>query len=178
MNIKETALILAQVSVTFPNFTLTSEAIKAWYGLFQNEAYEVFHSAMRLAVKEPGREFFPTPGQIQKIITEIKLGELPHADEVWTKVLQFASQGNEAGAREYLKGNVAGERALNRVSFRSLRMANVDTELPWLRKEFIQSYTEHTELDARVKFITIGRDEARQLLLSRPETAKLIQGEV
>jgi len=59
-----------------------------------------------------------------------------------------------------------------------LRMANVDTELPWLRKEFIQSYTEHTELDARVKFITIGRDEARQLLLSRPETAKLIQGEV
>jgi len=176
MNIKETALILAQVSVTFTNYSLTSEAIKAWHGLFQNESAEVFKTAMCLAAKEAGREFFPTPGVIQKIIYEIKQEKLPSADEVWVRVLQFASQGDEAGARKFLEGNAPGTRALNRVTFHALRMANIETELPWLRKEFIQSYTEHEVADARNQFIEIGREEARKLLLSRPETAKLVGG--
>lgn len=164
MKLEQMAVILAQASSVFSNFTLTKEAIKTWHSLFSDTDIEAFHAAMRTCVKEPGRSFFPTPGEVNKIILQARKLNLPDADEAWTNLLRFAAGGDSSGAYKYLAGNEAGLRALDRVTFHSLRYADIETELPWIRKEFISSYNEISESIEKKEQVYIGRDEARAIL--------------
>ncbi len=164
MKLEQMAMILAQASSVFSNFTLTKEAIKTWHSLFANTDLEEFHAAMRTCVKEPGRSFFPTPGEVNKVILQAKRMNMPDADEVWCTLLGYASGGDSSGAYRYLNGNEAGLRALDRVTFHSLRYADIETELPWIRKEFINSYNEITESIQSKEAVYIGREEAKAIL--------------
>lgn len=164
MKLEQMAVILAQASSVFSNFTLTKEAIKTWHSLFSDTGFEQFHAALRICVKEPGRSFFPTPGEVNKIILKMDKLQIPDADEVWTTLLRFASGGDELGARKYLIDNEAGERALNQVSFHSLRYSDIETELPWIRKEFMKAYQEISENAEQRDYIAIGREQAKNIL--------------
>ena len=164
MKLEQMAVILAQASSVFSNYTLTKEAIKTWHSLFANTDLEEFHAAMRTCVKEPGRSFFPAPGEVNKIILQAKRLNLPDADEAWSRLLSFASGGNSSAAYEYLRGNEVGLRALDRVTFHSLRYADIETELPWIRKEFISSYNEISQSIESKEAVYIGREEAKAIL--------------
>ena len=164
MKLDQMAVVLAQASSVFSNFTLTKEAIKTWQSLFANEDFESFHAALRICIKEPGRSFFPTPGEVNKVILQAKKLDIPDADEAWVRLLGFASGGNSSGAYEYLSGNEAGLRALDRVTFHSLRYADIETELPWIRKEFISSYNEISQSIESKEAVYIGREEAKAIL--------------
>lgn len=164
MKIEEFTMIIGKAKLVFPNFTLTPEVIKAWFDLFQEEPAELFHTAMRAAVKEPGRAFFPTPGEVQTYIVRLRTGEKPSGDEVWVKLLACAAKGDELAAARVVDGNPAGQKALRRVTFHSLRYANIETELPWVRKEFIQSYDDHTERAEKNGHIELTQAEAKDVL--------------
>ncbi len=68
MDLRQTTLILNKFRLAFPNFELTENAIKLWHELFYSEAPDIFNMALLMAVKEPGRAFFPSPGEVQAYI--------------------------------------------------------------------------------------------------------------
>lgn len=68
MTLKEAIFILNKYRLAFPNFELTENTIKLWHELFEQEPPKVLDDALRAAVKEPGRQFFPTPGDVQAYI--------------------------------------------------------------------------------------------------------------
>lgn len=164
MKLEQMAVVLAQASSVFSNFTLTKEAIKTWHSLFSETSLETFHAALRICIKEPGRSFFPTPGEVNKIILKMKMAEIPDGDEVWCTLLNYASGGAEDLADKYLMNNEAGQRALRQVSFHALRYSDIETELPWVRKEFLRAYAEISESASARSQIYIGKQEAAKIL--------------
>jgi hypothetical protein len=116
--------------------------------------------------------FFPTAGEVQKHLNAIQKPPLPAADEVWDALNRFAGGGNERAALDYLEGNYPGQVALRRVTFHALRYADIETRLPWLRKEFIEAYESHVERQEKNGHIEITHNEAKNVLANIGLTPK------
>lgn len=176
MEISETALILGKYCLTYPNTTMTKEAITVWHELFESETAENFLSAIRTACKEPGRQFFPTAGEIAAILKTIKHGPKQLAGDVWNLTIR-ACQNSGYTKKDLIRdltGNQAAISAIRQIGFDRIRFADIEEELPWLRKEFFKAYEDFDERNEHVEQVKIGREEAKRILEGLPNANKLL----
>lgn len=169
MELSETAVILGKYSQVYRQ-ALTEDLIRVWHDLFANETKEVFLTALRTACKEPGRQFFPTPGEVQAVIKTLKNGQKELGGEVWADIMRYAHNsrsGYDHFSKDYGR-NRAAVAALRQIGFERVCHADLETEIPWLRKEFLKAYEDFQERDEQTEHVQIGHEEAKKILASLP----------
>lgn len=79
-------------------------------------------------------DYFPSP---QKLVDKVKERPENKAREEWEKIMEAIRRGMNPDISD------AGRRALRAIGgFSAVGQANTETQLPWLRKEFLQCYGE------------------------------------
>lgn len=145
MEIKDFALILTKAAVCL-NFNLTEQHIAAWYQLFASESKENFSKAMQSVVIEPGRRFFPYPGEVTAALQVIKSGHIEQAGEVWDRLLSYARASlNEAQVLQREASNPAAVSAIKQIEWDKIRYADIHTELHFHKANFVKFYALHNQ---------------------------------
>lgn len=106
MNTKETEVILEAIRLTYPNAFSINEGdapkmVGLWASLFQYVPYEQVNYALKTYIMTNKTGYAPTPGQLNGIIAEAKMGDLPTADESWALVRQAISNGLYGSEEEF-----------------------------------------------------------------------------
>lgn len=89
MELSETAVILGKYAPVY-RYALTEEVIRVWHELFAREDAKTFQAAMHITLKESGRTFFPSPGEIQRTLLALNQEERQIGCEVWNQLLGMA----------------------------------------------------------------------------------------
>lgn len=139
----EMAAVLARGQVHYQEIEINEEFLIAWYELFKNEDIRVFQTAFMHTIKNSN--WFPNPAEVSQNILKVKqalrarqgLRERTAPSE-WMDILKYASRNDFKGVLERVSKCKASKQALEVIGFDNIRLANVQTELFWLRKEFIQ----------------------------------------
>lgn len=163
MKLEEMTEILGKKAILFSNFKLMPTTIKAWFDHFRSVSKQEFEPAITAAINEPGRAFFPSPGEITRYLNATK-PQLPDAGEVWSKLLTLAASRGNPWA--YLENNLAGQTALRHVGWDSIKFSDIEKELPFRKREFIQVYNQAIESQGMREraFEAIGTTEAKHVL--------------
>jgi hypothetical protein len=161
MTLKELGFIMAKAKGLFPNYELTPEIVGVWFELFHKYDAVAFQAAMHAAAIEPNREFFPTPGAVTKYMQP---KEKPPA-EIWERLRLFAQNSASLGSIErYFGKDSAIMRAVRAIGWDRVQYANLEKELPFIRKDFIQYLTEMRERENHNSQIHACREHAKALL--------------
>jgi len=174
MKLEEMSLTLGKFSLVFPNYSLSPEIIRLWYELFSKESLEHFYAAMLAVIKEDGRAFFPTPGEISAALRVLKEGYIPAAAEVWEDLLKIGSTGKNNDLENYLNGNSVARSALYQIGgINTLRYADIEKELPWRKKDFIKAYDECAQRNLVAKRVEISHTEALRVISQIPSSSSI-----
>jgi hypothetical protein len=153
---------------------LTTQAIKSWAELFAEYSVEHFHAALQSAVRKPGQQFFPTPGQVQAELNTLCGIKFAEAGIVWEQLLRFAASGYPLGqVLESLGSNDPAKSALRQVGYDVIRLADIESELPWKKKEFISAYKEFQEKYEQTSRVEISHEQSKKLLNLIPGADKI-----
>lgn len=173
MKLEEMAEILGKKALLFSNYRLTANVIKAWADHFQGTDIANFAPAFTAAINEPGRSFFPSPGEVSKYL-EATEPQLPGAAEVWEHLCGMVA--GSANPWVYLSENRAGQIALKSIGWHTIKYGDTEKDLPFRKREFIQIYntvTQSNEVKGRV-VAAIGAEESKKLL--NGISPKLLEG--
>lgn len=141
MKITEATAILGQAAIVFPSVTLSEPAFRAWHKLFENEDAQKFQAALTALVKEAGRVFFPTPGEVTAMLLKLGAPLEPSPDELWALACSCASAGlSIEAAEDHMRiQSKRAARALRSVGWERIRYADFERELPFVRRDFIEA---------------------------------------
>lgn len=149
-----------------PNFTLTPETIRAWYDFFSNESATTFGVALQAVMKQPGRIFFPSPGEVVLLINEAQNKNFPPAGLIWDEICTYAQFGYDIDkVLELLKGNPVAISALRQVGYREIRYCNYDG-LIFRKRDFERYYDRAVESYEVQKRIELSKEESKKFLSS------------
>ena len=163
MTKKELAEILGSVRKVFPNYVLETEALELWYALFETYHADDFLTAILSAVKEPGRQFFPTPGEVNKYL-EAASGQIAMTSgEAWNLVYKNCLQ-EQSKFLEKHASNPALVIATQQIGLRRIALSDMERELPFLRKEFIRTYEQNLHKVELQRNFEISRGQATKML--------------
>ncbi len=146
MKLSEITAILGQAAIVFPNVTLQEATFRAWFKLFEAEDAQKFHAAMLALVKEAGRKFFPTPGEVTEILQRMNDGGSAPGD-LWEHAIHLASHGLSVDrmTEEMTKKSARAARALRSIGWDRVRHTDL-SDLHYVRRDFIEamkSYEQH-----------------------------------
>jgi len=161
MKLSEMSMILLHASALYQNATLSEPTIRMWHSLFEEEAAHKFKAAFLALVKQSGRVFFPTPGEVVGMLRTMQSNDLP-AEELWVKACEVASSGCDSAQMSahmgrYSKRAVA---ALNSIGWDRVRYADLESEIHFVRRDFLaamEGYQKNEELE-------ISKDDAKRML--------------
>lgn len=154
---------MGSVRKVFPNYVLETEALELWYALFETYPADDFLTAILSAVKESGRQFFPTPGEVNKYL-EAASGQLAMtAGEAWNLVYKNCLQ-EQSKFLEKHENNPALVIATQQIGLRRIALADMERELPFLRKEFIRTYEQNLHKAELQRTFEISRGQATKML--------------
>lgn len=163
----EVSRAIGGAALCFPNLSLSTAQIDAWYSFFRDTGPQVFQNAMIAAVKEPGRKFFPTPGEVQSYIEAQK--NTPSADVAWAAVRSAAAAGRSdehltPEAREAVR-LIGGIGRVGR--------ADYERDFPFLERDFRRVYNERRDHHSTQERLGIAAPKVREILQA---TMKKIDG--
>jgi len=154
---------LRVVKRAFPNHVLDVEAYELWYTLFENETAEHFMTAILSCVKEPGRQFFPTPGEVNKYLQHSKGESSMTAGEAWN--LAYSSCcGSERAFLDKYENHPALIIATRQIGLRNIALADIQNELPFLRKEFIRTFEQNIHKEEMGNNFALTHSQAKKML--------------
>ena len=114
--------------------------IRTWTEILKNyPAEEVYRACMRyMASPCP---FAPKVGEIREIILAARKLAEPTSHEVFARIVKLAQGGAKlAQVERELGDNYKAKTALTIVGYDSIRMGDLETQLPYHRKAFIDAY--------------------------------------
>lgn len=86
----ELVKILSKYGLYFPQYSITEPLIKLWHEDFGSlDAYD-FELALKTCINEPGRAFFPAPGEVRKHLSRFQSHEQYSPDQAWNLALEIA----------------------------------------------------------------------------------------
>lgn len=166
MKLSEMTATLGQAEIVFPNLTLQEATFRAWHKLFENEDAQRFQAALIALTKEPGRVFFPTPGEVVAMLQRMSEGDNSPAD-LWESACNLAKAGynTEQMVEHMSKTSPRAARALRSIGWDRVRYTDF-SQLQFVRKDFLeamQAYEEHeheqtTRLEASSVLAKIARN--------------------
>ena len=158
MKTDELASIMKMISGCFQNFKVTPDAATAWYALMGDCERELIERAVVAYCKT--EKFPPTPGDILKLYSEFAPKELT-AEEAWPHVIKAAGtygRYHAPRARQVLQA--ISDRvylSAKQTGWDRICSANIETELPFVRKDFIGIYDHMSQQHATDKRLGIDR---------------------
>ena len=163
MNSEELGKLLGRVIGSYQNFILTPLTNELWAEAIGHLDYEVAVKALRIYVAQ-GKDFPPNEGHIRKIAAQL-LTPIEHrvtAGEVWEQCVAAAARSLTRDAvAEQFQGNPRALSAIRQVGWDRIRYADIQTELDFVRKDFIRLYDEMED-----------RDNEEQRAIALPDLAK------
>jgi hypothetical protein len=153
---------LAAAQVIFAERQVSKELVQIWHKLFQNEDFDVFEMVFMSAIKEC--KFFPRPEDIEtklRAVREIK--QVGLAEKAWAIVLTCASTNDIKTINRLENICYPARMALSVVNFEEIRLCNIETELPWKRKEFLRVFSEFAEAGKKLKRINLSYDHVKSI---------------
>lgn len=162
----EVKLLVMGVKAVFQSrFEVTPELLDMWQAVLGAQSYADGQQAV-LVFLSGDNKFPPLPGEINQIIAKRNQAEIPLGVEVWEQCVSFARQGRGDG---YVRGQFADNNralsAIRAVGWDRIRYADLETELPFVRKDFIAYYDRMVEYDGERQML-LTSDEARGVLKS------------
>lgn len=170
MTLEQMGFQLAKSALLYSNFTLTKEVVRAWFETLSEVSMEDFAKAMIAINRQPGRVFFPTPGEVTRELIALKNGTQFTPEEAWlvaVEVAKGAGRDPEKKKKIYRERNLASQaafirslkafydRLLTATAPYNPRGSTVTTEaMEWLRREFIADYK--VQLNSKEKESTRG----------------------
>jgi len=165
MDRKEMGQIIGMAKKAFPNHVLETAALELWFTLFETETAEDFMIAMLSTIKEPGRQFFPTPGEVNKYLQHSRGETMMTAGEAWNLTYSHCLQDERKFFERY-GDNHALYVAARQIGLRNIALANIEEELPFLRKEFIRTYEQNKHKAEMQNNFALTHNQAKKMLNS------------
>lgn len=106
MTIQETAVIMEAIRLAYQRTAVMTQAdaektLGLWSAIYAETPYEEVNYAVKKYIMTNTSGYPPTPGQLNKIIAEAKMSELPTADESWALVREAISNGLYGSEEEF-----------------------------------------------------------------------------
>ena len=106
MDTKQTSVIMEAIRLAYQKTAVITEAdakkmLALWSAMFAETPYEDVNNAVKAFIMSDTKGFPPTIGQINALITEAKMSELPSADEAWALVRKAIGNGLYGAKEEY-----------------------------------------------------------------------------
>lgn len=160
MTEQETGKILMAISGMFSNFKANEFTGPTWQRLMKDIPFSSVISALDSYIAS-GKEFAPTPGQLLEILRERALpeGDRVTADEAWAMAVSAAQIGSLKGIN-----HARTLAAIEQVSFERIRYADLETGLPFVRRDFIAAYERAHERDEAKREVLPLEDRVRALV--------------
>jgi hypothetical protein len=160
MNNEETKKILAAISAVYTNAKFNAGSVAIWSALFKEIAYSDVEQACFDFFKTPA-QFPPVPGDIFASLQKKALSQFPSATDAWQEVMRIASPYKRK-ERSTLDDQI--QRVMRGIGWERVERADVDKELPWLKKAFVEAYQHTTASEAKLR-LPHYIDMAKQLEL-------------
>lgn len=174
MTLSEVGLTLTKYSLLFPNSSLSPEVIKVWHQIFKDESVEDFHAAFLITIKRSAQKFMPVPGEIYQAIKSIHNSTTADPELVWNEVITLAERGFEnLAAITHFGMDPVAQHAIRATGMTNIRTANIQTQLPFIRKQFIQTYKDRLDQVSDRKHIEISHQQSKEILRGIPGTEKI-----
>ncbi len=167
MTRKELAHTLARAQVLHPEVKITEAVLDVWYELFAKEEFLNFYTAFMQTLKD--HTWYPKPADVSKRLKSTKDNGISAHDE-WNILIGFAKSGDAAGAYAYAKEHYPTFKALSAVGFDEMRFSNLETEIAWRKKEFVDVFNKISENYEAKQAYMLTQDESRKAL-SKIESA-------
>lgn len=162
---------MGQAGLLFQGYQLTPEVVSAWFEIYKNHDPIKFQIALTKCVNQPGRKFFPAPGEVNaELISGLRKPQL-EPEEAWRISLNFAQDFEAEADKTWLKHNFQHQHKLQskpalvltlRTHFKSLctlfehkeynprgqpgpTIDEKNETKKWLKINFISSYKSHLE---------------------------------
>ena len=141
MDKTQIAKLLTIINGTYPNFQANQATSKIWLEILKDEDASLAYKALIAYVSE-GHAFAPNPGQIKKIISKWRSANELLAEEAWMLAVEGAKTGT---LPKIIKEHPAASFAVRSVTWEKIRYADIETELPFVRNQFISAFNNMAE---------------------------------
>ena len=106
MTTKETSVIMEAIRLAYQRTAVMTQAdaektLALWSAMFADTPYEQVNQAVKSFIMTDTKGFPPTIGQINALITEAKMSNLPSANEAWGLVRKAISNGLYGAKEEF-----------------------------------------------------------------------------
>lgn len=162
---KTISMCLMRAKSAYPHQIVNEQVLQTWFDLFKNEHDQVFNTAFLHTLKT--FDYFPTFAKVQENIIKVKQAlrarqgvKERSAPSEWTHILKYASRNDFKGVLGYVSKCRASKQALDAIGFDNIRLANVESELQWLRKEFLQIWENVNNQQESNEVIGLSHDQA------------------
>lgn len=141
MTKEEIHKILTKISSLYQNFQISPTTAELWLEIFGAFQYcDV--SAAALEYFQSPAAYPPTPGQLMAKLREKAKTLVPTADDSWELVIKLA---RHVSALDMALVPPSIQRAMRGIGWDRVAYADVQKELPWIRKEFLANYEQEIE---------------------------------
>lgn len=137
MNRNETVLLLAGISGVYPNFKVTDVMVNFWESVLKQHSYSSMLGAFRLYASK-ANPFPPSvPGDLLAILIDQVVPGESEIDSNFQRVLAASSPYKKELRADLnpLEKKVGAE-----IGWQRMHMADCQSEIPWIKKEFVKSY--------------------------------------
>lgn len=106
MNAKETSVIMEAIRLAYKRTMVMDDTdaqkmLAIWSTMFADTPYEDVNMAVKTYIMTDTSGFPPTIGQLNKIITDAKMSNLPSAEESWVLVRKAIGNGIYGSVEEF-----------------------------------------------------------------------------
>ena len=160
----ETKQILMAIRTVYGSrFEATSELLDIWSLILGEHPYDEAQQALRVFLSNDSK-FPPVPGEINQIILKRSAKQTPLAVEVWDACVSLAQKGGDSDkAQKLFATNQNALRAIRAVGWDRIRYGDLETDLPFIRKDFMAYYDQMAEQDSDRKLLMTDRKAAALL---------------
>lgn len=160
MKPSELAEVLSLGKRAFPNYVMDAKTYELWFQLFCQYSIEQFVTGFFAVIRQSGRTFFPTPGEVMSALKET---QDKTAIEYWNDILQSYRLTQEQYLAKH-RENSSLKIAIYHVGWKNIFMADTQKELPWLRKEFLATYDYLEGIKETKNNYLISEENAKRIL--------------
>ena len=169
MTTQETSVIMEAIRLAYQRTTVITQAdaektLALWSTLWKDTPYEEVNYAVKTYIMTDASGFPPTIGQLNKIIADAKMSNLPSADVAWSLVRKGISNGLYGSREEFDALPEICQRVVGSAS-QLYDWAMLDANgLNVVRSTFLRRYNEVLEQDKELVALPSSLAENRQKL--------------
>lgn len=142
MTKKEIATLLVIVATAYQNYSISETTVDLWNEIIGGMDFDLAKKSLKVYISQ-GKDFAPNPGHIKQIAIRltnpIELAQT--AGEAWELCCMAAS----GSGTDHPDLSARGRAAARQVGWDRIRYADQDTDLPFVRNNFIRAFNDLEE---------------------------------